>query len=91
MSARAFRSSSQVRNAAIAGLALDIADVAKVDAGRGVITLRHPWADDEDGRVLSAVSRCVRAEAERIAAQTRQDVEVYAVEGHLWMTIEVSR
>lgn len=78
-----------IRNSAIGGLALDIADVATVDAKRGVITVRDAYADDDDGRILSAVSRCVRAEGERIAAETHQDVEVYAAEGHLWMTVEV--
>lgn len=82
---------TQIRNSAIGGLPLDIADIAIVDATRGVITARDAYADDDDGRLLSAVMRCLRAEAERVAGETKQDVEVYAAEGHLWMTVEHSR
>lgn len=80
-----------VRSAAIGGLPIEIDDVARIDKRRGVITMRDTYADDDDGRVLSAVQRCAREAAEELARASGSDVEVYAAEGHLWMTVEASR
>jgi hypothetical protein len=70
-------SKSQIENAAVSGLPLTCADVASVDAKRGVITLRHAWAEDCDARIWHGVIGPVRAEARRMADATGR-----AVEGH---------
>lgn len=78
-----------VYRAAISGLPLDLADVATVNAERGVITLRHVWPEDVDGRVWSAILRCATREAERIAPAAKGGtVEIYAAEGHVVATVD---
>lgn len=64
-----------VRIAAINGVGLDFSDVARLSRSRGVVTLRHSWADD-DGRAQHAVLQCVRSAAAEIVRSGVVSVEI---------------
>ena len=76
---------SDIENAALAGLPLDGRDVARVRRSRNrpctVITYRHVWRDDTDGRVWAALHRAVARLAQGIADAERVSVEVYSAHG----------
>lgn len=65
-------------------------DVAKLDrAHKGrVMTMRHVWQDEDDGRVAVAVWKAAGSWAQEIANANNHHVELYAKSGHMLLDVE---
>jgi hypothetical protein len=73
----------RIEDRAIAGLPIDPHAVAAVSRDRRVITLRHAWPENVDGRVWDGVRRAYQRLAREIANSTGRGVEVYAKQGYM--------
>lgn len=74
-----------IRDRAISGLMIDARDLVRVSRrSKGVLTLRHVWRDDEDGRVLNALRSTWRRAARVILSSGNvPSVEVYSAHGDM--------
>ena len=79
-----------IENAGLSGLPVSFEQIARVSRNKRVVTLRHAWADDVDGRIWSAVRRTFLRGAQKLANETRKSVEVYAKQGWLIEAVEPS-
>jgi hypothetical protein len=70
------------------GIPINPRSIVRVSRSRRVLTYRHVWGDDTDGRVWFRLTSIVRAFAREIANADLKSVEVYAHRGYLMDVIE---
>ena len=76
-----------IRNQAIGMGRLYVEDVVRVSRDGCVVTQRHSWAEDEDGRVLHAVGEASRRAAREAARRCGKPVTIYARAG--WVVDQI--
>jgi hypothetical protein len=81
---------SEIESRGRSGSRIDGSDVATLSRDMRVMTLKHVWSDNADGRVLDTVRRAFMREAHRIADMTGKSVEVYSKHGSMLECVEPS-